>query len=170
MKNLFDYINESILDDEDDLIQDVKNSTVWFNIIKQSLIKHTESGGSYSTRREVYDWVVNNEIIKSTLKKVFKKPDDFKWNDLFYSDLYSTYIKLSDSKRGNYWMSVQWIIRFNYKPNKYFKIELKKPEHLEQTVANKIRMKKYIELIEDIKKIAKKDWTEPISLYYIFEI
>ena len=31
-------------------------------------------------------------------------------------------------------------------------------------------MNKYIELIEDIKKIAKKDWTEQISAYYIFEI
>lgn len=164
MKSLY----ESILDDEDDLIQDVKNSTEWFNIIKQQLIKHTESGGSFSTRREVYDCVVNNEIIKSTLKKVFKKPDYFEWNKLMYSDLLGTFFQLSDSKRRD---GVQErIIRFNYKPNKYFKIELRKPEHLERTVANKIKMKKYIELIDDIKKIAKKDWTEPASLYYIFEI
>ena len=90
---------ESILDDEDVLIQDVKNSTEWFNIIKQQLIKHTESGGSYATRREVYDCVENNEIIKSTLKKVLKKPDHFEWNKLMYSDLLGTCFQLSDSKR-----------------------------------------------------------------------
>ena len=31
-------------------------------------------------------------------------------------------------------------------------------------------MNKYIELIEDIKNIAKKDWTEPDSGNYEFEI
>ena len=31
-------------------------------------------------------------------------------------------------------------------------------------------MNKYIELIDGIKKIAKKDWTEPESGNYVFEI
>lgn len=169
MKTLQDYINESILDDEDVLIQDTNNGVKWFNIIKQQLIKHVESGGSYSTRREVYDCVVNNEIIKSTFKKVFKKPDHFEWNNLIYSDFLGTCFQLSDAKRRD-WTHLERVIRLDYKPNKYFKIELKKPDHLKQSIANKIRMKKYIELIEDIRKIAKKDWTEPDSGNYIFEI
>ena len=169
MKTLQDYINESILDDEDVLIQDVKNSVGWFNIIKYQLIKYTESGGNYAARREVYDCVVNNEVINSILKKVFKKPDDFKWNELIYSDFSGTRFQLSDSKRRDV-THLEMVIRFEYKPNKYFKIELRKPEHLEQPIANKIRMKKYIELIDDIKKIAKKDCTLPECLNYIFEI
>jgi hypothetical protein len=165
MKTLY----ESILDDEDVLIQDVKNSTEWFNIVKQQLIKYTECGGSYSARREVYDNVVNNEIIKSTFKKVFKKPDDFEWNKLMYSDFLGTCFQLSDAKHRD-WTHLERVIRFDYKPNKYFRIELKKPEHLTRSTANKIKMKKYIELIEDIKKIAKKDWTESESGNYLFEI
>ena len=165
MKSLY----ESILDDEDVLIQDVKNSTEWFNIIKQQLIKHTGSCGDYATRREVYDCVENNEIIKSILKKVFKKPDHFKWIKLGYSDIFGANIQLSDSKRRD-WTQLGRVIRFEYRPNKYFKIELKKPERLTQSTANKIRMKKYIELIEDIKKIAKKDWTGSESGNYEFEI
>lgn len=169
MKTLNKYIKESLLDDEDILIQDTNNSIKWFNVIKQQLIKHTESGGSYATRREVYDCVENNEIIKSTLKKVFKKPDHFEWDKLMYSDFLGTCFQLSDAKRRD-WTYLERVIRFDYKPNKYFKIELKKPDHLTQSTANKIRMKNYIELIEDIKKIAKKDWTRPESGNYEFEI
>ena len=117
----------------------------------------------------MYDCVVNNEVINSILKKVFKKPDDFKWNELIYSDFSGTRFQLSDSKRRDV-THLEMVIRFEYKPNKYFKIELRKPEHLEQPIANKIRMKKYIELIDDIKKIAKKDCTLPDSGNYEFEI
>lgn len=165
MKTLY----ESILDDEDVLIQDVKNGVKWFNIIKQQLIKYTESRGDVTVLLEVYDYIKDNEVINSTLKKVFKKPDHFEWNKLHYSDLYGTYIQLSDSKRRD-WTHLERVIKFEYKPNKYFKIELKKPEHLKQSIANKIRMNKYIELIDGIKKIAKKDWTEPESGNYVFEI
>ena len=80
MKSLY----ESILDDEDVLIGDVKNSIKWFNIIKQQLVKYAESRGDYGVRREVYDCVVNNEVINSILKKVFKKPDHFEWIKLGY--------------------------------------------------------------------------------------
>lgn len=160
---------ESILDDEEVLIGDVKNSVKWFSIIKQQLVKYAESRGDYAIRREVYDCVENNEVINSTIKKCLKKPDHFEWIKLGYSDLFGADIQLSDSKRRD-WTHLERVIRFEYKPNKYFNIELRKPEHLEQSIANKIRMKKYIELIEDIKKIAKKDWTEPVSVNYIFEI
>lgn len=169
MKTLQDYINESILDDEDILIQDAKNGVKWFNIIKQQLVKYAESRGDYGVRREVYDCVENNEVINSTLKKVFKKPDHFEWNSLGYSDLFGAGIQLSDSKRRD-WTRLERVIMFDYRPNKYFKIELKKPDHLKQSIANKIRINKYIELIEDVKKIAKKDWTEPDSWNYVFEI
>ena len=166
MKSLFDYINESILDDEDILIQDTNNSVKWFNIIKQQLIKYIESRGDYAVRREVYDCVKNNEIINSVLKKVFKKPDHFGWDDLVYGDFLGTTIRLSDlkTKLG------KRVISFKYKPNKYFKIELRKPEHIKQSIANKMRINKYIELIEDIKKTSKKDWTESDSGNYVFEI
>lgn len=169
MKTLQDYINESILDDEEVLIRDVKNSTKWFNIIKQQLVKYAESRGSLDTDIEVCDYIENNEVINSILKKVFKKPDHFKWIKLVYSDIFGVSIQLSDSKRRD-WTYLERVIRFEYKPNKYFKIELKKPERLEQSIANKTRMNKYIELIEDIRKIAKKDWTEPESGNYVFEI
>ena len=165
MKTLY----ESILDDEDVLIQNVKNSVKWFDIIKQQLLKYIESRGDYAVRREVYDCIKNNEIINSTLKKVFKKLDHFEWNELIYGDFLGTTIQLSDSKRRD-WTRLKRVIRFEYKPNKYFKIELRKPERLEQSIANKMRINKYIELIDDIKKIAKKDWTEPESGNYIFEI
>ena len=169
MKTLQDYINESILDDESVLIQDTNNGVKWFNIIKQQLVKYAESRGDYGVRREVYDCVQNNEIIKSTLKKVFKKPDHFEWNSLGYSDLFGAGIQLSDSKRRD-WTRLEIVIRFDYRPNKYFKIELKKPDHLRQSIVNKTRINKYIELVEDIKKIAKKDWTESDSGNYVFEI
>lgn len=165
MKTLY----ESILDDEDVLIQDVKNDVKWFNIIKQQLLKYVESRGDYAVRRDVYDCVKNNEVINSTLKKVFKKPDHFEWNELMYGDFLGTTINLSDSKTklgGR-------VISFEYKPNKYFKtfkIELRKPERIKQSIINKMRINKYIELIEDIKKIAKKDWTEPSDVFYVFEI
>lgn len=165
MKSLY----ESILDDEDVLIGDVKNSIKWFNIIKQQLVKYAESRGDYGVRREVYDCVVNNEVINSTLKKVFKKPDHFEWINLNCSDLFGAHIQLSDSKRRD-WTQLERVIMLDYRPNKYFKIELKKPDHLKQSIANKTRMNKYIELIEDIRKIAKKDWTEPENGNYIFEI
>lgn len=165
MKTLY----ESILDDEDILIQDAKNSVKWFNIIKQQLVKYVESRGDHDIRREVYDCVENNEVINSTLKKVFKKPDHFKWNSLYCSDLFGAGIRLSDSKRRD-WTHLERVIEFDCRPNKYFKIELKKPDHLKQTIANKTRINKYIELIEDIRKIAKKDWTESDSGNYVFEI
>ena len=165
MKSLY----ESILDDEEILIQDAKNSIKWFNIIKQQLVKYAESRGDHGIGREVYDCVENNEVINSTLKSVFKKPDHFEWIKLGYSDLFGAYIQLSDSKRRD-WTQLERVIRFEYRPNKYFKIELRKPERLKQSIANKIRINKYIELIEDIKKIAKKDWTESDSGNYIFEI
>ena len=162
MKTLY----ESILDDEDVLIQDVKNGVKWFNIIKQQLIKYTESRGDVTVLLEVYDYIKDNEVINSTLKKVFKKPDHFEWNKLHYSDFLGTTICLSDlkTKLG------KRVISFEYKPNKYFKIELRKPEHIKQSIINKMRINKYIELIEDIKKIAKKDWTEPDDVFYVFEI
>lgn len=169
MKTLNDYIKESLLDDEEILIGNVKNSVKWFDIIKQQLIKYMESRGSRDTYGEVYDYIENNEVINSTLKKVFKKPDHFKWIKLDYSELFGTNIQLSDSKRRD-WTQLERVIKFEYKPNKYFKIELRKPERLEQSIANKMRINKYIELIEDIKKIAKKDWTEPENGNYIFEI
>ncbi len=156
MKNLKDYITES-------------NSTKWFDVIKQQLIKYTESHGDVATLREVYNYLKNNEVVNSTLKTLFKKPDHFEWIKLGYSDLFGTHIQLSDSKRRD-WTKLERVIKFEYKPNKYFKIELRKPEHLEQSIANKIKLTKYNELIEDIKKIAKKDWTEPDSGNYEFEI
>ena len=165
MKSLY----ESILDDEEILIQDAKNSIKWFNIIKQQLVKYAERRGDHGIGREVYDCVENNEVINSTLKSVFKKPDHFEWIKLSYSDLFGAYIQLSDSKRRD-WTQLERVIRFEYRPNKYFKIELRKPERLKQSIANKTRINKYIELIEDIKKIAKKDWTESDSGNYIFEI
>ena len=165
MKSLY----ESILDDEEVLIQDTNNSAKWFSIIKQQLVQYAESRGDYGARREVYDCVKNNEIIKSTLKKVFKKPDHFEWIKLGYSDLFGASIQLSDSKRRD-WTQLEWVIKFNYKPNKYFKIELKKPDHLKQSIANKTRMNKYIELIEDIREISEKDWTELDSGNHVFEI
>ena len=121
------------------------------------------------TYREVYDYIENNEVINSTLKKVFKKPDHFKWNNLVCDVLFGAHIQLSDSKRRD-WTRLGRVIRFEYRPNKYFKIELRKPERLEQSIANKMRINKYIELIKDLKKIAKKDWTEPENGKYIFEI
>jgi predicted patatin/cPLA2 family phospholipase len=156
MKNLKDYITES-------------NGIKWFDIIKQQLIKYTESRGDVTTLREVYNYIRNNEVINSTLKSVFKKPDHFEWIKLGYSDLFGTHIQLSDSKRRD-WTQLERVIKFEYKPNKHFKIELKKPEHLEQSIANKTKLNKYTELIEDIKKIAKKDWTESDSGNYTFEI
>lgn len=156
MKNLKDYITES-------------NSIKWFDVIKQQLIKYAESRGDATTLREIYNYIENNEVINSTLKNVFKKPDHFEWINLGYSDLFGTHIQLSDSKRRD-WTRLERVIKFDYRPNKYFKIELTKPEHLKQSIANKIRLNKYTELIEDIKKIAKKDWTESDSGNYTFEI
>ena len=121
MKTLY----ESILDDEEVLIQGVKNSTKQFDIIKQQLVKYAESRGSRDAYREIYDYIENNEVINSTLKKVFKKPDNFKWIKLWYDDIFGTNIQLSDSKRRD-WTQLERVIRFEYKPNKYFKIELKK--------------------------------------------
>ena len=155
MKNLKDYITES-------------NSIKWFDVIKQQLIKYTESH-DVATLREVYNYLKNNDVINSTLKTVFKKPDHFEWIKLGYSDLFGTHIQLSDSKRRD-WTQLERVIKFEYRPNKYFKIELRKPEHLEQSIANKMRLNKYNELIEDIKKIAKKDLTESDSGNYTFEI
>ena len=44
MKNLKDYITES-------------NGIKWFDIIKQQLIKYTESRGDVTTLREVYNYI-----------------------------------------------------------------------------------------------------------------
>ena len=156
MKNLKDYITES-------------NSIKWFDVIKQQLIKYTDSKGDVTTLREVYTYLKNNEVVNSALKTVFKKPDHFEWIKLGYSDLFGTHIQLSDSKRRD-WTQLERVIKFEYRPNKYFKIELRKPERLEQSIANKMRLNKYNELIEDIKKIAKKDWTESDGGNYEFEI
>ena len=60
MKTLNEYIKESLLDDEDVLIGNVKNSVKWFNIIKQQLVKYAESRGSLTTYGEIYDYIENN--------------------------------------------------------------------------------------------------------------
>lgn len=169
MKTLQDYINESILDDDDVLIQDTKNSVEWFNVIKQQLIKFQEGNGGYRNYDEVIDYIKNNEIINSTLKPVFKKFDHFIWWIKLYRDDHFASIQLSDSKRGD-WTLLEKVIRFEYAPNKYFRIKFQKPQDLTQSTANKMKINKYVELIEETKNIAKKDLSLPICDYYLFEI
>lgn len=180
MKTLQEYINESTIDDENTLINDVKKSTNfigkitdWLNLFKPYCLKFNNQMAlnvDYSEYKKMINELFNKDINKNMLNNLFKKADDFKFetstrlNEPVIFSLKDTKLKEISKFKFN------GIIKIKYTQN-VFEIKIMKPDILEskfKTVFNKVNISKYNTLIECFQKISKK--SDDYNEYYEFEI
>ena len=165
MKTLY----ESILDDEDILISNVKKDMYWVNQVKMQLMK-CKSHLSFPSK-EIQEELNNNDIIKAALNPVFKKFGDFEWGRPF-TIFKNIFVSFYHEHRKGGMLS---IFEFEYDiQNEQLFVSTMIPKAIEQdySTSKKTKMDKYIALVEDVRKVAKKDLTDYNKFYkrYKFEI
>ena len=173
-------VSESILDDENTLINDVKKSanfigkiTDWLNLFKPYCLKFNNQMAlnvDYSVYNKMINELFNKDINKNMLNNLLKKADDFKFetstrlHEPIIFSLKDTKLKEISKFKFN------GLIKIKYAQN-VFEIKIMKPDILEskfKTVFNKVNISKYNTLIECFQKISKK--SDEYNEYYGFEI
>lgn len=147
MKTLNDYIKESLLDDEEDLISGAeKASKNWLLTLKRAMLDDEDE--------EYIEKIINQDIVKKEISKIFYKFDGrMKWLVGKYNGQFkSNYCILKDTKERSKYTSIPVIsiIRWHAANKNIITIEIENIDNLSKTASKNVnpveleKFKKYL--------------------------
>lgn len=135
MKTLNNYIKESLLDDEEELIgRAEKTANNWILTLKRAMLNDASE--------EELERIINQDMVKKEVSKLFYKFDGrMKWDVGKYSGASgkSTYCMLKDTKERSKYISEPVISFMLWDNNKYVYIEIIDINKLSKTASKNIK-------------------------------
>ena len=147
MKTLNDYIKESLLDDEDVLVNNVrKDSQNWLLTLKRAMLNDASE--------EELERIINQDMVEKEVSKIFYKFDGrMKWVVGKYNGQFkSNYCILKDTKERSKYTSIPVIsiIRWHDRKKNIITIEIENVDNLSKTASKNVnpveleKFKKYL--------------------------
>lgn len=135
MKTLNDYIKESLLDDEDVLIDKAKEiSKNWLLTLKRAMLNDASE--------EELERIINQDMVEKEVSKIFYKFDGrMKWDIGKYSGPAgkSTYCILEDTKERSKYVAKPVLSFILWDNNKYICIEITDINKLSKTASKNVK-------------------------------